>query len=146
MLSGIYRGPDETFELGRRIGKCVRRGDLILLTGGLGAGKTLLTKGILDGLGYDPDEVTSPSFALVNLYQTAGMNVYHLDLWRIDPSTDASFAVGLPELADDPDAVVLIEWAERLNTPDLGMRTIHVTITGEGDAPRSISIRGLDEC
>jgi tRNA threonylcarbamoyl adenosine modification protein YjeE len=90
----ICQTPDETFELGRSLGTRLEPGDAVLLTGGLGAGKTLLTKGILEALGFDVDEVTSPSFTLVNLYKTESADVYHIDLWRIDQSADPRFAVG----------------------------------------------------
>src|SRR5215510_3049881 len=104
--------PQDTFDLGEKIGEALRGGEMLLLTGGLGAGKTLLTKGILNALDFDIDEVTSPSFALVNLYH-ARFDVYHIDLWRID-SGDAAAAVGLDEILENRDAVTIVEWAERL--------------------------------
>src|SRR5689334_19430511 len=102
--------PDKTFELGRNIAARLAPGDLVLLFGGLGAGKTLLTKGILDGLGYDVDEVTSPSFALVNLYKTEQFDVYHIDLWRMESKSAAS-AVGLDEILEEQNAVTIVEWS-----------------------------------
>src|SRR4028119_2171429 len=110
----ICNSPEETFDAGEKIGESLRGGEMILLSGGLGAGKTLLTKGILYALEYDTDEVTSPSFTLVNLYKTEKFDVYHIDLWRIDENSDAAFAVGLSEIIENETAVVLIEWAERL--------------------------------
>src|SRR5689334_5703352 len=80
--STISNSPEETFALGEKIGAELKGGEVILLTGGLGAGKTLLTKGILEAVGYDVDDVTSPSFALVNLYPAENFDVYHIDLWR----------------------------------------------------------------
>ena len=74
-MKQISSSPDETFSIGRGIGACLKPGDAVLLYGDLGAGKTLLTKGIVDALGYDQDEVTSPSFALVNLYKTPQIDV-----------------------------------------------------------------------
>ena len=68
---------------------------------GLGAGKTLFTKGILNALDFDIDEVTSPSFTLVNLYKTEKFNVYHIDLWRLDEGTDMPFADGLDDILED---------------------------------------------
>jgi tRNA threonylcarbamoyladenosine biosynthesis protein TsaE len=133
----LSHSPGQTFELGERIGESLTGGELILLTGGLGAGKTLLTKGILNALDFDVDEVTSPSFALVNLYH-AKIDVYHIDLWRID-SGDAAAAVGLDEILEDGEAVVIVEWAERLKK-DLGPKAIKVTIKGDGDDPRQIEI------
>lgn len=136
----ICRTPDETFELGDEIGRSLKAGDVVLLTGGLGAGKTLLTKGVLQALGFDVDEVTSPSFALVNLYNTTSFDVYHIDLWRIDEGSDAAFAVGLDDILEDPKAIVIIEWAEKLGRKLFISRAISVEIAGDGDDPRQITI------
>ena len=132
--------PEDTFALGEKLGGELRSGDVVLLRGGLGAGKTLLTKGMVQSLGFDVDEVTSPSFALVNLYKTEEHNIYHIDLWRIDRGGDAGFAVGLDEILEDPDAIVIIEWADRLGETPLAARVISVDIEGDGDQPRKIAI------
>ncbi|MBK7707017.1 MAG: tRNA (adenosine(37)-N6)-threonylcarbamoyltransferase complex ATPase subunit type 1 TsaE [Acidobacteria bacterium] len=132
--------PERTFELGREIGAELAGGEMILLSGGLGAGKTLFTKGILDALGYDVDEVTSPSFTLVNLYRTDRFDVYHIDLWRIDGRADAAGAVGLHEILEDPKAVTIVEWSERLTDFVFPDRVIKVYIEGDGDDPRRIEI------
>lgn len=132
--------PDETFAFGERLGATLRGGDVILLTGGLGAGKTLLTKGIVHSLGYDVDEVTSPSFSLVNLYKTTEHNIYHIDLWRIDERADGAFAVGLDEILEDPQAIVIIEWAERLGGYRLPTQTLSILIEGDGDEARKITL------
>ncbi len=140
MIEEIVSGsPEETYRLGESIGRSLKGGELILLKGGLGAGKTLLTKGILDALEFDTDEVTSPSFALVNLYH-AKFDVYHIDLWRIEPGTDAGAAVGLDEILENEGAVVIVEWAERLRDTPHGTETIVVGIDGDGDAERHIVI------
>jgi tRNA threonylcarbamoyladenosine biosynthesis protein TsaE len=136
----LSKRPEETFAFGERVGRELRGGEVVLLRGELGAGKTLLTKGILHAIGFDVDEVTSPSFALVNLYKTDEYNVYHIDLWRIDERSDPAFAVGLDEIFEDPHAVVIIEWAERLGAAGLPGRVISVYIEGEGDEPRRINI------
>lgn len=115
-------------------------GDIVLLYGGLGAGKTLLTKGILSGLGFDADEVTSPSFALVNLYRTDKFDVYHIDLWRVE-GADAAEAVGLDEIVENGDAITIIEWADRLRNYVFPGRVLKITITGEGDEPRKIILQ-----
>lgn len=139
-VATVYSGgPDETFELGEKIGSDLAGGEVLLLTGGLGAGKTLLTKGILSALDFDVDEVTSPSFALVNLYR-AKFYVYHIDLWRIDENSDAASAVGLHDLLEHEDAVFIIEWAEKLKHIDLGPNVIRILIQGDGDDPREIRI------
>jgi tRNA threonylcarbamoyladenosine biosynthesis protein TsaE len=136
----IARSPDETFALGEEIGRGLKGGELILLTGGLGAGKTVFTKGILSGLDYDPDDVTSPSFTLVNLYE-ARLKTYHIDLWRLDEHNDAAVAVGLDDILEDDKAVAIIEWAEKLGSRKFESETIRVTIIGDGDEPRTVSIQ-----
>jgi tRNA threonylcarbamoyladenosine biosynthesis protein TsaE len=132
--------PEDTFDLGERIGESLRGGEMILLRGGLGAGKTLLTKGILYALRFDVDEVTSPSFSLVNLYKTEKRDVYHIDLWRIDENSDAAFAVGLNEITEDETAIVIIEWAERLRNFSFPEDVFNIEINGDGDDARKISI------
>lgn len=129
--------PQETFDLGEKIGDSLQGGEILLLEGGLGAGKTLLTKGILYALDFDVDEVTSPSFTLVNRYD-AKFTVYHLDLWRIEKN--ATFAVGLDELLEDEKNVVIIEWSERLQDFSSNRQTFRVNIDGDGDEKRLISI------
>jgi len=138
-LTVYTASPGETFELGERIGRKLSGGEVIMLTGGLGAGKTLLTKGILNALDFDVDEVTSPSFALVNLYR-AKFDVYHIDLWRVDERADAAAAVGLNDLLDNEDAIFVIEWAEKLRSIDLGPKLLQIAIKGDGDDPREIII------
>ena len=136
----ICRTPEETFELGEKIGESLLGGEAVLLSGGLGAGKTLLTKGILNGLDFDVDDVTSPSFTLVNLYKTGNFDVYHIDFWRLDENSDVAFGVGLNEIFEDETAVVIIEWAEKLQNFSFPAKVFRVKIEGDGDEPRKISI------
>src|SRR5215203_5890720 len=136
----ISNSPEETFELGAALGKELRGGEVILLTGGLGAGKTLLTKGILSSLDFDVDEVTSPSFALVNLYKTDRFNIYHIDLWRSE-NGDAAFSVGLEEILEEDNAIVIIEWAERLKDFQFHSPVYRIDLIGDGEEPRTIAIR-----
>ncbi|MDM7924337.1 MAG: tRNA (adenosine(37)-N6)-threonylcarbamoyltransferase complex ATPase subunit type 1 TsaE [Pyrinomonadaceae bacterium] len=140
METRVCSTPGDTFALGEMLGTRLRGGDAVLLHGGLGAGKTLLTKGVMNSLSYDVDEVTSPSFALVNLYKTPEADVYHIDLWRIDEKSDAAFGVGLDEILENDNAVVIIEWAERLGNYRFPSRVIDVAIEGDGDDPRNITI------
>jgi len=135
----VSSSPEETFRLGESIGSQLKGGELVMLTGGLGAGKTVITKGIMSGVGYDPDEVTSPSFTLVNLYN-ARLDVYHIDLWRLDEKTDATVAVGLDDILADDKAVVIVEWAEKLGEREFSANAIRITITGDGDERRKVSI------
>ncbi len=98
----IAQSPNETFAFGEYLGRGLLGGEVVLLYGGLGAGKTLLTKGVLNALDFDVDEVTSPSFTLVNLYKTSRFDVYHIDLWRLDGGGDPATAVGLDEILENP--------------------------------------------
>jgi tRNA threonylcarbamoyladenosine biosynthesis protein TsaE len=112
----ITRSPEETFELGRKIGETISASRLFLLSGDLGAGKTVLAKGLAAGLEIDPADVTSPSFTLVNSYE-GRLRLYHIDLYRL--GAGACRELGLEEIFEDQHAVVVIEWAERLGfTPE----------------------------
>lgn len=139
----ICRLPDETFELGRQLGESLNGGEVVLLYGGLGAGKTLLTKGVMNALDFNVDEVTSPSFSLVNLYQTGRFDVYHIDLWRLDAANNAASAVGLEEILENEKAVTIIEWADRLGDFRFPNRSISITIEGDGDEPRKVTIEKI---
>src|SRR3984893_12780160 len=103
----------ETFDLGVRIGEQLSGGEVILLNGPLGAGKTVFVKGIARALGVDEEEVTSPSFTLVNLHR-GRLLLYHLDLYRLEEGASAAHAVDLDEILSDESAVVIIEWGDRL--------------------------------
>jgi tRNA threonylcarbamoyladenosine biosynthesis protein TsaE len=138
----IANTPDEMFSIGEKLAADLRGGEVILLRGGLGAGKTLLTKGIMAGFGFDEDEVTSPSFALVNLYHAPRFDVYHIDLWRLDGPIDPAEAVGLDEILEDETAVVIIEWSERLRDGRRFGKEISITIEGDGADPRTLTLGG----
>jgi tRNA threonylcarbamoyladenosine biosynthesis protein TsaE len=113
-LDFISHGPLQTERVGQRLGELLRQGDLVLLVGTFGAGKTHLVKGLARGLGSD-DLVTSPSFVLVNEYRAGraqrGTRIYHVDLYRI-AEEDELATIGLDELWSG-DGVCLIEWPER---------------------------------
>jgi tRNA threonylcarbamoyladenosine biosynthesis protein TsaE len=86
---------------------------LVILRGDLGAGKTTLVKGIAATLGAaDPEEVTSPTFTLVHEYQGTKLRLYHLDLYRLETERELA-TLGLDEMIESPDALVLVEWGEK---------------------------------
>lgn len=132
----------ETFDLGARMGQQLVGGEILLLSGSLGAGKTVLVKGIAHALGVHEDDVSSPSFTLVNPYQ-GRLLLYHIDLYRLDEGASAAHAVDLDELLCDENAVIVIEWAQRMGRYPLPPTAWNVSITGDGDAPRQISINQL---
>jgi tRNA threonylcarbamoyladenosine biosynthesis protein TsaE len=134
----ISNNAAETFALGAQLGANLVGGEILLLSGPLGAGKTVFAKGLASALGIDPEEVTSPSFTLVNPYQ-GRLSLYHIDLYRLDEGAAAAHAVDLDELLMDEQAVIVIEWAERLRRYPLPSSTWHITISGDGDEPRAIS-------
>jgi tRNA threonylcarbamoyladenosine biosynthesis protein TsaE len=129
----------ETFDLGVRIGEQFSGGEIILLNGPLGAGKTVLVKGIAHAMGLDEEDVTSPSFTLVNPHQ-GRLLIYHIDLYRLDEGASAAHAVDLDEILTDEGAVVIIEWGERLGRYPLPANVWRVGISGDGDEPRKIAI------
>jgi tRNA threonylcarbamoyladenosine biosynthesis protein TsaE len=134
------RGPEETFDLGRRIGARLAGGEVLLLSGPLGAGKTVFVKGLADALGVEEEEVSSPSFTLVNRYGEGRLVLYHLDLYRLAEGAGAAHAVDLDELLAEEEAVVVIEWAERMGRYPLPPTVWRVSIEGDGDEPRRVRI------
>lgn len=133
------RNEQETLDLGARIGQQLVGGEILMLSGSLGAGKTVLVKGIAHALGVDEDDVSSPSFTLVNPYE-GRLLLYHIDLYRLEEGATAAHAVDLDELLSDEDAVTVIEWAERLGRYPLPPGAWRVSISGDGEAPRTIAI------
>ncbi len=129
----------ETFDLGVRIGEQLSGGEIFLLNGPLGAGKTIFVKGIAHALGLDAEDITSPSFTLVNLHQ-GRLLLYHIDLYRLDEGASAAHAVDLDEILTDENAVVVIEWGERLGHYPLPANVWRIGISGDGDEPRKISV------
>lgn len=143
--TGVWtsRSPEETFEAGRRTGERLAGGEILLLSGALGAGKTVFVKGLAAGLGLDPQEVSSPSFTLVNRHAEGRLLLYHLDLYRLDEGASAAHAVDLDELLSDERAVIVIEWAERMGRYPLPSPVWRVHIKGDGEEPRRIHIESV---
>jgi tRNA threonylcarbamoyladenosine biosynthesis protein TsaE len=134
------RGEDETFRVGVEIGRRLAGGEVLLLSGPLGAGKTALVKGVAAALGIDREEVTSPSFTLVNRYDEGRLPFFHIDLYRLDEGAAAAHAVDLDELLSDARAVVAVEWAERMGRYPLPPPVLRISIEGDGEDPRRITL------
>jgi tRNA threonylcarbamoyladenosine biosynthesis protein TsaE len=103
----------ETIDAGARVGRLLRGGEVVRLFGDLGVGKTAFVRGLAAGLGLDPDQVTSPTFTLVQEYR-GPVTLQHIDLYRLEPAEVAD--LGLDDLADAA-TVLAVEWAERLPRP-----------------------------
>lgn len=131
----ISRSPQETEAAGEALGRTLAPGDVVGLTGELGAGKTCFIQGLVRGLGVE-GPATSPTFVLVNEYR-GRLPVHHVDAFRTSGALELA-DIGLEELMDG-DGVTVIEWAEKA-APLLPARTIHVHIAGVGDEPREITI------
>lgn len=102
---------NQTLKLGKKIARSLSPGDIVLLSGALGAGKTVLAKGIADGLGINKNDVVSPTFVLLRVYQGKHL-LQHFDFYRIKTVQDL-FALGYQEYLYS-DAITLIEWPQRL--------------------------------
>lgn len=122
-METIYRSesPDETIAIGKSLALAHPRGACFYLEGELGAGKTLLTKGIAAGYGLSPDRVVSPTFALVNRYGGGTRTLYHVDLYRIENERELD-ELALDELEEgrnhglpEEPAVMVVEWSEKLD-------------------------------
>jgi len=129
--SGITsRSPEETIRFGKALGKLLKRGDVVALTGNLGAGKTILTKGIATGLGFDnPGAVTSPTYKILNQYK-GRLNINHFDAYRLAGPGDFIDTGGEDLLGGN--AVSIIEWAERIeeSLPDEKI-ALHIRIVSD---------------
>ena len=129
------RSEAETIAAGREIGATLRAGDIVLLSGDLGAGKTAFARGIAEGLGIEGADVSSPTFTIMQEYRGGRLPLFHVDLYRLNDVREID-DLGLEEIAAD--GVLAIEWAEKL--PRLVRGAIAVRIAhGDGDA-RSIEI------
>ncbi|MCL2371954.1 MAG: tRNA (adenosine(37)-N6)-threonylcarbamoyltransferase complex ATPase subunit type 1 TsaE [Defluviitaleaceae bacterium] len=102
--------PEDTEQLGFMVGKEARPGDVFCLSGGLGAGKTVFTRGLARALGYD-GHVTSPTFSLMNEYEGVALKLYHFDLYRLETEEDME-SIGYEDYFFG-DGVCLVEWPER---------------------------------
>lgn len=122
------RSPEETIELGRKIGACLTGGEVIAYKGGLGAGKTTFTRGLAMGMGLE-DNVSSPTFAIVNEYHGNGLSLYHFDMYRI-MGAEALETTGFYDYMSE-DAVIAAEWSENIvDALDSGTVTIEFEHTG----------------
>jgi tRNA threonylcarbamoyl adenosine modification protein YjeE len=133
---------EQTERLGEVLGNWLLPGDVVLLHGDLGAGKTTLSKGIARALGVQ-GTVSSPSFALVNEYALPLFRLFHLDLYRLNDPADLE-SIGFAELTSAEDGIAIVEWPERAG-PMLPDRYLLVEIGYAGESRRSVRISGIPE-
>lgn len=137
MMRVITGSPEETIAFAEKIGSMLKKGDIIAYKGGLGAGKTTFTRGLAAGLGLK-DEVTSPTFAIVNEYH-GRINLYHFDMYRIMDSGELE-ATGFYDYPQE-ESVFAVEWSENIEDI-LPPETIYITIERIDDETREITVEG----
>lgn len=125
----VLKTLDDTRRAAERIAKKIDIGDIILLKGEMGAGKTTITKTIVKALGSDA-YVTSPTFAIMNVYKAPEMAIYHFDLYRLTKSMDID-TLGLDDYLYDGDAISLIEWPEAIENEFKDAKKISLIKDGE---------------
>ena len=135
MLKFITKTAEETIELGEKIGKLLKKGDVIAMQGTLAAGKTTITKGISKALGIT-DTITSPTFCLISEYY-GKMPLYHMDVYRLDGGEDF-VNLGTDDMIYG-DGVSIIEWSEKIMS-ELPKKTIILKLTPQNDGSRLIEI------
>ena len=135
MLTFTTSSAEETITLGEKIGRLLKKGDIIAMQGTLAAGKTTITKGIAKALGIT-DTITSPTFCLISEYQGT-MPLYHMDVYRLD-GTEDFINLGTDDMLYG-DGVSIIEWSEKI-MDELPSNTIVLKITPQNDGKRLIEI------
>jgi len=139
----VSNSPEETIELGRRIGRGLKGGEVFGLCGGLGSGKTHLIKGIAAGAGaVDSGQVNSPTFVIVNEY-AGRLEIYHIDAYRLNSIAEFEM-VGFDDYCH-PGSVVLIEWADKVESALRGVDHVRIELEHAGETTRRIHIRNLPD-
>lgn len=133
---------NDTKLIGKNFAKKLKKGDVIVLTGELGSGKTKFTEGVLEYFKLD-DEISSPTFNIVNEYTSDNINIYHFDVYRLEDE-DEFYAIGGDEYFDK--GICLIEWGEMIKNV-LPKKYIHITFNRsyENDDSREIIVEYIDK-
>jgi len=128
----------ETSQVGRDLASGLGAGSVVLLFGDLGAGKTALVRGLAEGLGVSPDDVSSPTFTIMQEYRGGRVTLFHVDLYRLEDPREIE-DLGLSEIAGE--GILVIEWAERLPQPPAD--SVRVSIAHAGEDDRRLTIEKL---
>jgi tRNA threonylcarbamoyladenosine biosynthesis protein TsaE len=127
-MTRISHSEDETIAIARELAATLHAGDIVLLSGTLGAGKTAFVRGLAAGLGVDPEEVSSPTFTIVHEYRGRRLSLYHADLYRLERA--ATEDIGLEEMGVK-DGVLAIEWPDRLTHDLPGAQIVRIELVDE---------------
>ena len=133
----VSASEDDTRRAGRELAATLKPGDIVALTGSLGAGKTVFVRGLAEGLGLDPRQVHSPTFAMVTEYSAGAARLVHADLYRIDRVAEIE-DLGLDSMLLEG-AIMAVEWGEKL-PPRLLAGAVHVTFEDLGGEQRRLRI------
>lgn len=141
MIELISNSENETKLIGKEFAKDLKRGDVVVLTGDLGSGKTKFTEGILQFFGLE-NEISSPTFTIVNEYVRDDVNIYHFDVYRLEDE-DEFYAIGGEEYFEN--GICLIEWGEMIKNA-LPKKYTHITFSRnlENENKRIINIEKIN--
>ena len=143
----ISNSPEETIEIGRKLGCQLKGGEVVAICGALGSGKTHLIKGIVAGTGtLNNRRVTSPSFVIVNEYAVGSpgqLDIYHIDAYRLNSIAEFEM-LGFDDYCR-PQSVVLIEWAQKIESALRAIDYIRIELFHAGESKREIHIENAPE-
>ena len=137
MQKFISSSPAETEQIAAEFAKTLRGGEVLAFRGGLGMGKTCFTRGLAAGLGIDPAEVSSPTFALVNEYRGGRLPLWHFDMYRVE-GWDDLYSTGFFDYLD-AGGLLAVEWSENVAAA-LPEDTMHIDISRLGEEVRRITL------
>lgn len=142
MYQYISNNENETMNLAKKLASSMKHGDLIVLSGDLGSGKTKFTEGFLSYFGLE-EEISSPTFTIVNEYQKGDINIYHFDVYRLS-SSDEFYAIGGEQYFEN--GICLIEWGEQIQDV-LPKEYLHITFERdlENESKRILNIIPIGE-
>lgn len=137
----VSKSEKDTYKIAKKFESMLKGGEVVVLNGDLGAGKTTFTKGLAQALKIK-ENVTSPTFTLMNIYESGRLKLYHFDMYRIEDESEAQ-ELGLNEFFYDK-GVCMIEWAQNIKNI-LPKKLITININKLGENQREIEILGLGE-
>ena len=140
-MNVLSHSEEETAAIARQLAAQLVPGAVLLLSGDLGAGKTAFVRGLAQGLGIDPDEVSSPTFTLVHEYRGGRLTLFHADLYRLERAEAED--LGLQDV-DVAAGVLAVEWPERLARPITDATSVAIEVAGENERRIAIEVTARD--